>query len=150
MNKGILGLGLAWSTAAFALPNEHFQGRPDFSVGDNLGAFVWHDDGGQHVRFTTKGKVPHHFTGKVCGVKVTSLTPHELEDKDSAVIGPEEHCVIFDLHVDGAADGFDFRVEGDVVNYEFHQDGKLMPAGLIRIGAHNHHPADGTFILNRK
>ncbi len=143
-------LGLCTATAAFALPNEHFQGKPEFKAGDDLGAFVWHDEAGQHVRFTTKGVIPHKFSGKICGESVSDLHPHELEAADSANVGPEGHCVVFEMHVDGGVDGFDFRVAGDVVRYEFHQDGGAMGAALIRIGAQSHHPADGSFVLNRK
>lgn len=135
--------------AALALPNEDFQGRPKFKVGAELGAFVWHDEDGQHVRFTTKGKVVRKFSGKVCGAKVVKLDPFELEPADSATIGPEGHCVHFAFTTDGAVDGFDFRAEGAVLTYDFQQDGKQMPVGLIRVGANNKHPNESPFVLNR-
>ncbi len=135
--------------AAMALPNEDFQGRPKFKVGAELGAFVWHDEDGQHVRFTTKGKIVRKFSGKVCGEKVVKLDPFELEPADSASIGPEGHCVHFDFTTDGAVDGFDFRAEGAVLTYDFQQDGTQMAVGLIRIGAKNKHPNQSPFVLNR-
>jgi len=141
----IVGAG----TAALALPNEDFQGRPKFKVGSELGAFVWHDEDGQHVRFTTKGKVVRKFAGKVCSEKIVKLDPFELEPADSATIGPEGHCVRFDFTTDGAVDGFDFRAEGAVVTFDFQQDGKQMATGLIRVGAKNKHPVESPFVLNR-
>lgn len=140
---------LAASTAALALPNEDFQGKPDFKVGEAIGAFVWHDADGQHVRFTTKGKVKRKFAGKVCSDKILSHAPHELEDGDASRIGPEEHCVIFDLTTDGHVDGFDFRAEGAIVTYDFSFDGKQMPTKMIHIGAKGLNPNESPFVLNR-
>ena len=146
----LAGVILATSTA-FALPNEDFQGEPAFTGGEVLGVYVWHDTNGQHVRFTTKGKVVRSFKGKVCGTSVSNVQEHKLElDKDTLSVGPEGHCVVFDFSTDGGIDGFDFRAEGDVVTYDFHMDGKQMPTDLIRIGASSKNPNKSPFVLNRK
>ncbi len=145
----LAGVILATSTA-FALPNEDFQGQPAFTAGDALGAFVWHDADGQHVRFTTHGKVVRHFKGKVCGTAVANVARYQTEDGDSVAPGPEAKCVLFDFKVDGGVDGFDFRADGDVVTYDFHMDGKQMPTELIRIGASSKNPNKSPFVLNRK
>jgi len=142
-------LAAAWSIPAAALPNEDFQGRPEFKVGKELGAFVWHDEDGQHVRFTTKGKVVRKFHGKVCSDKILKLDPFELEPADSANIGPEGHCVMFEFTTDGLVDGFDFRAEGAVLTYDFQMDGKQLPEALIRVGRNNKHPKESPFVLNR-
>ena len=146
---GALGLSALGAGAALALPNEDFQGRPAFKVGQALGAFVWHDDDGQHVRFTTHGKVVRKFTGKVCTDKIAKLDPFELEAADDAKIGPEGHCVHFDFTTDGAVDGFDFRAEGAVITYDFQMDGKQMEVGKIHIGRASKHPHESPFVLNR-
>lgn len=142
-------LTLASATSAVARPKDDFQGRPEFKVGDQLGAWVWHDEEGQHVRFTTKGTTVHHFAGEICSKQILKADGFALEDKDSVAIGPEGHCVKFDFTTDGAVDGVDFRVEGDEVTYTFAMDEKPMADGLIRIGKREVHPRKHPFILNR-
>ncbi len=149
MMTGAVALTSLAAGVASALPNEDFQGRPEFKVGHALGAFVWHDEDGQHVRFTTHGKVVRKFAGKVCTEKILKLDGFELEGADSAKIGPEGHCVHFDFTTDGVVDGFDFRAEGAVITYDFNMDGKQMEVGKIHIGRNSKHPHESPFVLNR-
>ena len=142
-------LALASASTAFARPKQDFQGKPHFKPGKVLGVFVWHDEGGQHVRFTSKGKKAKHFTGEICAATITKADGVELEDNDSVAIGPEGHCVKFDLTVDGAVDGIDFRADGDEVTYDIKLHDKPVAASLVHIGKHSLHPKKHPFVLNR-
>ena len=106
---GIVALA---SVAALALPPAPFHGRPVFAKGTHLGAFVWQNAKGLHVRFTTKGKA-RAFEGKLCTPKsLNNLKHFRLEPKDTAKIGPKKHCVHFDFKVKGGLDGFDVKTTG--------------------------------------
>ena len=59
-----LTLAFLLPESAFAMPAKAFQGKPAFTIGKSLGAYVWKDKSGIHVRFTTKGK-PHRFHGLI-------------------------------------------------------------------------------------
>lgn len=142
-------LVIAMTSAVFALRPAAFQGKPNFSAGSNLGAFVWHNAQGLHVRFTTKG-APRHFTGKVCTPRqVNSVQGVRLEAGDSVTKGPQGHCAIFNFHTRGGIDGFDLRAPGGVVTFTFKMGGSALGKQHIWVGSAGVHPAHSPFVLNR-
>ena len=64
-----------------------FDGKPDFSEGDEIGYYVWRDGDKWHVRWTTNGTM-HRFNGSVMaeGGKLKSLKRIDVES-NSKVIG---------------------------------------------------------------
>jgi hypothetical protein len=71
------------------LPNqavERFQGRPTFAEGTDLGYYVWHDEDGWQVRWTTKGAM-RHFAGTVIteGGELKSLKRIDVEEERRVV-----------------------------------------------------------------
>ena len=143
-----VSLVLVVPAIVFALPASTFEGRPDFSAGSELGAFVWHDSEGLHVRVTTKGKT-HTFTGKVCSKRIAKLHPANLEAEDTVSIGPKGHCVLFKLTNHGGIDGFDLRIEGPEAKFSIELNGHMLDANRIWIGSGNVHPAHNPFVLTR-
>ena len=102
---------LVASSSAFALPNDKFQGKPKFTAGGSLGAYVWHDGDGHHVRFTTvANKVVRRFHGKVCGKDVTAVKAVRTEVGDGVKVGPKGHCVMFDFKTNAGARGYQTRL----------------------------------------
>ena len=142
---------LVASTSAFALPNDKFQGKPKFTAGGSLGAYVWHDGDGHHVRFTTvANKVVRRFHGKVCGKDVTAVKAVRTEVGDGVKVGPKGHCVMFDFKTNAGLDGFDLRMpDGAVITYDFEIDGKQLAPKLIRIGTKGVNPPHSPFKLQR-
>jgi hypothetical protein len=63
-----------------------FEGRPTFAEGTDLGYYVWHDDDGWQVRWTTKG-IMRHFTGTVIaeGGELKSLKRIDVETERKVV-----------------------------------------------------------------
>ncbi len=59
---------------------EHFEGRPVFAEGVDLGYYIWHDEDGWQIRWTTKG-VMRRFTGTVIseGGELKSLKRIDVE-----------------------------------------------------------------------
>jgi hypothetical protein len=142
---------LVTTASAFALPNDLFQGKPDFTAGGALGAWVWHDADGQHVRFTTvDNKVARHFTGKVCGAEVTHVDPVRTDVADGIRVGPDGHCVVFDFTTNAGVDGFDFRMpdSGEVV-YDLKIDGEPLAPKQIHIGKTGISPKKSPFVMDR-
>lgn len=144
-----VGVVLSLATA-LAMPNEAFQGKPDFTAGAALGAYVWHDSDGQHVRFTTvENKVVRQFSGKVCGKDITALTPVRTDVGDGIRVGPEGHCVMFDFKTNAGVDGFDFRMPDGDIAYDVNIDGAPLPVNKIHIGSAGVSPKNNPFTLNR-
>ncbi len=146
-----VAVGVAVSVGtALAMPNEVFQGKPTFTAGAALGAYVWHDADGQHVRFTTvENKVVRRFSGKVCGQEIAAVQPVRADVGDGIRVGPDGHCVMFDFKTNAGVDGFDFRMpEGDLV-YDLNIDGAPMPVNKVHIGSTGTSPKNSPFSLNR-
>jgi hypothetical protein len=71
-----------------AQPVSTFDGKPDFSEGDEISYYVWRDGDEWHVRWTTDGTT-HRFNGSVMaeGGELKSLKRIDVES-ESKVIGP--------------------------------------------------------------
>lgn len=65
-----------------------FDGKPDFSEGDETGYYVWRDGDKWHVRWTTNGTT-HRFSGSVMAEdgELKSLKRIDVESK-SKVVNP--------------------------------------------------------------
>ncbi|MFO0749817.1 MAG: hypothetical protein U1F43_29715 [Myxococcota bacterium] len=137
------------ATTAFALKNEWFQGKPDQFEAGKLMTAVWHDTDGQHVRFSTAGKVVRTFSGKVCAEKIAKVDGFELEPEDKVAIEEGGVCLTFTFTTDGGVDGFDFQAEGGGITYDLQMDGKPIPRKDIFIGKGGIHPKREQFVLDR-
>jgi hypothetical protein len=131
------------------------RGKP---MGTHEGAVeryaVWQDEGGWHIRTTTK-EYEHHFRG-VIEVRVgefVQLRGYKLEhrgpQRDLFIEGPEHHVINFDFSTKGSIDGLDFRVKGREPMLSFtltigERDPKFEP-GRIFIGKMGAHPSSNPF-----
>jgi len=127
-----------------------FQGKPDIEATSGAGAFVWHDDDGLHVRFSTKGDF-RRLHGEVCTPdRVVEFSPVRTDYGDLLQRGPQGQCVLFDFHTAGQVDGFDIRAPGDVVRFDFRMDDQKLSTEHIFVGAENTHPSRTPFFLDRR
>ena len=131
------------------------RGKP---MGTQAGAVeryaVWQDEGGWHVRTTTK-EYEHHFRGviEVKGGEFVQVRGYKLEHKgpqrDLFIEGPEHHVINFDFSTKGSIDGLDFRVKGKEPMLSFtltigEKEPKFEP-GRIFIGKSGAHPSTNPF-----
>ena len=139
------------SSVAYAMPKAAFQGKPtSFKKGSVRGAAVWHDNNGQHIRFTTKGKL-HRFHGKICASgKIKKMNTFRIENSDSIKLGSKGKCIYFNFKTKDHIDGFDFRAPtGQKIFYTIKIDGRKLSRKHIWLGKQGSHPRDNTFTLNR-
>ena len=128
-----------------------FQGRPVFRPGLKMGAFVWHDAGGFHLRFTTAGG-PRHFHGRVCakGRPVGALRMVRPELNDKIRVGARGHCIVFDFKTAGGVDGFDFRAPGArALVFNIKRGPGHLRLGHIWVGGTNANPPSNPFVVAR-
>lgn len=74
------------TTAAMAQSSATFDGKPDFSKGDEISYYVWRDGDEWHVRWTTNGTA-HRFNGSVLseGGELKSLKRIDVESESKVV-----------------------------------------------------------------
>jgi hypothetical protein len=115
-------------------PKHPLVGAPDKIQAENVGYWLWFEDGHWRLRFTAGGK-PHRFQGSVAGVRggVIELTTTRADLKDRvALVGD---AVQFD--VDAAAldtAGFDAQIAGgSCARFDLYVDGKYRPEH-VRLG----------------
>jgi hypothetical protein len=104
-------------------------GRPAaFAPGAPMSYWVWHDDGGWHLRTTTESH-RHRFHGVVRpdGGVITELHPTKMEWNDRIHMGPNGG-IVFDFETDGNEDGFDWRVSSGCNWFNLFIDGAQQPA----------------------
>ncbi|MGE0883176.1 MAG: hypothetical protein AB7P14_06500 [Blastocatellales bacterium] len=74
------------TTAAMAQSAATFDGKPDFSKGDEISYYVWRDGDEWHVRWTTNGTL-HRFNGSVMseGGELKSLKRIDVESESRVI-----------------------------------------------------------------
>lgn len=83
------------TTGAMAQSASTFDGKPDFSKGDEIGYYVWSTGDEWHVRWTTNGTM-HRFNGSVLaeGGELKSLKRIDVESESKVIAaGRAPHVV---------------------------------------------------------
>jgi hypothetical protein len=131
------------------------RGRPMGSLAGAVERYaLWQDEGGWHIRTTTK-EYEHHFRGiiAVSGGEFVQVRGYKLEhrgpQRDLFIEGPEHHVINFDFSTKGSIDGLDFRVKGREPMLSFtltigEKEPKFEP-GRIFIGKSGAHPSTNPF-----
>jgi hypothetical protein len=130
---------------AFALPARYFEGKPNVKTGQENAAYVWHDNQGYHVLFTTKkGQPPRYLHGSVCtGGKypIDWVKPVLLEKNESATRGPHKRCIFYKFTTFTHLDGFDFNTKASNLTFTFkYGANQRVPRNLIYIGQNRKNP----------
>jgi hypothetical protein len=128
----LLALALLLSGCRTFDPKHPLVGAPSVQA-ENLGYWVWFDDGIWHVRMTA-GQKPHRFQGSVAGARggVLELRTTRADLKERiAVVGD---AVQFDVDAAAMADeGFDVKIAGNCARFDLLLDGKYRAAD-VRLG----------------
>ncbi|HUK65681.1 MAG TPA: hypothetical protein VLV17_02550 [Anaeromyxobacteraceae bacterium] len=113
-------------------PPQIGPGRPVFAPGATEAYWIWHDQGGWHLRTTTAGAA-HRFHGSVValGGEMADVRPKRIEWKDRIRMSPS--AISFDFVTQGGEEGFDWRVSSGCNRFEIFVDGTARP-GLVRLG----------------
>jgi hypothetical protein len=113
-------------------------GRPAFHSGSPVGYWVWHDDGGWHLRTTTH-RSRHRFHGWITAIdgRVDEVRPTRLEWRDRVHVG--QRGVEFDFETDGDEDGFDWRVTSGCNRFELLVDGRA-DRRVVHLGGPGYEP----------
>ena len=122
-----------------------------FDGGDSAGVYLWHDDGGWHLRVTHKNDAHQVYTG----VLTTSGTffavePVKLERSDTFRVGPRDHEIAFRLNNYGGVDGVDFRTHcASQITFQLKVDGHELETFQVHIGHDATNPTSVPFTVQR-
>jgi hypothetical protein len=147
----ILLAALLTSATVLAAGGKYWEGRPDFTVGEATGYFIWQDTEGWHIRWTTKGK-KHLFSGTItCDENFVHFKAIS-RDKTDYIKQVSSQVIRFDAKATGGADGIDFRLSPSttVVEFDLRTDGSPAPLESIRIGRGKHRPESMPLRILRK
>lgn len=129
------------ATVAKVWPEE-FAGQPKIQIAERPLYFVWHDQNGWHVRWTTPG--PHFFSGVVTGTGALrgvraargGLTPWLVS---------EGQRLTFLTATFLAVDGFDFHTTGETLTFSLFANQRLVRADQVHMGSRGAHPSQVPF-----
>lgn len=126
------------AVAGVAIAKKAAAGRQAFQADGPPGYYVWSDDAGWHLRFTTPKKQQHTLHGVVRsqGVSDVKATRSVLASK----ITSTDTAVRFEFDVFEGADGFDWKTTGPCVTLELKYDKKADPS-VIHVGAKSEVPS---------
>lgn len=139
------------SAAPPPAPRFAFEGAPPIGPGTVRGYYVWHDDSGWHVRWTTKG-VRHRFSGTLkCKGEFREFVPVSADRRDWISVEGDRRRATFDTITGAGQDGFDFRLTPHTrrVTFELRIDGQKIYPGEIFLGSSMSNPGSNPFTLER-
>lgn len=124
---------------------------PGFEGGDRAGDYLWHDDGGFHLRVTHRGDRRDVFDGTIVSPTPMRLAPEQLEGADRADLSPDGRILSFAFTDHGRVDGIDFVTAcADVVSIgPLSLDGAPLPPERVYLGANEIHPVRIPFDVAR-
>lgn len=144
-------LAAALSLTTAPAKNDPWDGKPSFEAGESKGYFIWNDDEGWHVRWTTKNK-KHAFSGTLtCDGSFVRYEAVSKGKKDF-IKQTGKSRIEFDAQVDGGKDGFDFQLTSSTatITFDLEIDGKAAPIDSVKMGSGKTRPAAVPFTITRK
>jgi hypothetical protein len=128
-------------------------GRPEGAINDRSARiYLWHDEGGWHLR--TTARTTHTFSGivRVKDAKIMSCVPVGLKhdrkqtDPDIWQVNDARDELQFKFHTGRLSDGLDLVVKGDdgQIEFDLQIDSKNNPKEIF-IGQVRKHPSKSPF-----
>lgn len=133
-----------------AAQKEYWKGRPEFSAGEAKGYFIWQDDDGWHMRWTTHGKSVLYAGRVTCNGDFTNF--EAVKKEKGEIIKKESNGTIrFDTVTESGIDGIDFRLSPSTtrVTFDLNVDRIRASTEMVKIGAGKHHPGSVPFTIDR-
>jgi hypothetical protein len=126
------------------------QGQPStLQAGAAEGVYLWHDDGGWHLRVTHPAHDKVVFTGRIQSATRVAATPRH-DEKADVVLERGEKSVSFRFTNYGYIDGLDFRTAcSPRLTFSLKVNGKKLSALRVFTGSANNHPTSDPFTLRR-
>ena len=143
-------LMLASVSAAFAWQGPVADGAPDLNRERPTGYYIWHDDGGFHLR-THGPNARHDFDARLrTDGTFTDLDVVRAESRDGVEVRDGGHELVIHFNTFDATDGVNFRIaDGDRLRFALRLDDHLIGTQRIFLGPQGDHPDSNPFVLHR-
>jgi hypothetical protein len=146
-------LMLAVAPAAFAAPTPVTSspvndGKPDIDDNSATGYYIWHDDGGFHLR--THGPHARHDFDALLRTDGTfeNVDPVRLEAGDRVDLLDGGHELAIHFSTFDFTDGVNFTIrEGEHLHFNLKLDDAHIATDHIFLGAHGAHPKNNPFTI---
>jgi hypothetical protein len=125
-------------------------GEPTITDESATGYYVWHDDGGVHLRTHGPGD-DHRFVADLhTDGEFRDVESVRAESRDDVAVLNGGHTLALRFQTYAALDGVNFRIEGgSFLRLRLQLDGRLIDADHIFLGADGAHPAHNPFTIWR-
>lgn len=145
------GTAGAQSAAPATAPARLAAGAPDLHPRAPTGYYLWHDEGGWHLRTHGPG-ARHEFSARLTtDGTFTAVDAVRLEHRDRIAITDGGRTLRLHWHTYDGLDGVDFRVQGGTfLRFDLELEGRPITPERIFLGRRGHHPAHNPFTLVRR
>jgi hypothetical protein len=140
---------LCFHATAFMAWSPNYDGEPDMlKPGHIIGAFVWRDNDGLHLRTTASGE-EHTFTGTIhTNGYFKDINDRFFRGNDYYHLRDRD-TVEFQFTTHDRTVGIDFNAfDGDYTAFEIYMDGQKISPMNIYVGQNGWHPGDYKFTLD--
>jgi hypothetical protein len=141
----------AWAARPAQVRADEWKGDPKVDFAPAQGYFIWQDDNGWHVRWTTKGKKVR-FEGSVeADGKIEQFEAVSADKKDLIRrVGNDE--ISFSTRTQAGVDGFNFRLSKgvDYLQFNLTLDGRVPDRTAVKLGSKKLNPPGGPFVIDRR
>jgi len=129
----MLALGLSVAYAQTAMSWNLFSGQPAIQITSEPLYYVWFDQGGWHVRWSSMG--PGLFSGQV--LTNGQFTDVRSQGRLTSWVVPAGGRLVFLTGTVGGIDGFDFRTTGDALTFNLLQNQRMVSPARVVVGSGN-------------
>src|SRR3989304_1504390 len=137
------------TAAALAWPGG-LEGQPDIGKDCPAGYYLWHDEGGMHLRTHGPGD-EHLFTARLRtdGIFV-NVDAVRLENRDNFAVLDGGHTLVLKFRTYDFTDGGHFNIRGGTrLRLNLQLDQELISTDNIFLGAEGKHPETNPFTIRR-
>jgi hypothetical protein len=127
----ILALGLSAAYAQQAMNWNVFSGQPAIQITNEPLYYVWFDQGGWHVRWSSVGI--NVFSGQV--VTNGQVLDVRTQGRLASWVVPQGGRLVFLTGTVGGIDGFDFRTTGDSMTFNLLLNQRLISPHQVVVGS---------------
>lgn len=142
--------GTSTPPASSSVPQTSVSGATSVDDSLPLGYFVWHDDGGWHLR-THGPDAEHYFTARLHTSGIfDNVDPIKLEPDDQADVLDGGHTLQIKFHTYDGIDGVNYRIDGsDDLWMRAELDGQLISTSNVFLGPNHVNPPTNPFLIQR-
>ncbi|NVM29698.1 MAG: hypothetical protein HWN65_12720 [Candidatus Helarchaeota archaeon] len=124
------------------------KGKPSFKPGDKTGYFLWKDQDGFHLVWTTTGDL-HGFKGKITGNKPLVLKKVLKLETNDQILQPDPNKITWITRTGSDTDGMIFDAEEDFT-LDLGIDSVQAGPNIIFCGRSSQRPRKNPFTINLK